>query len=540
VALRAQAGSASCARPRAADLLREWQASGAALPPRIEGDFAMAHYDASGSTLTLANGRYGFCPLYYSVTADGCYFASEAKALIRAIGGTSLDWQAAADFFYIGHMLGERTLFRDILALGPGQILTYRQGKLEARAYADFTQAPVRSARDVSAERIAQLFMASVERRLERDKPQVVLLSGGLDSRLIMGALQQLGITPRVISLEHDNIRNGADGRYAARIAQRLELECEVRPTRPDFYGSRECVEVFQILDGMVPTWELFIGQIYGELEPSMGMVWDGLGLDLALGGTHQFAGDYAKNMAYFLKKHPINRPLLRIALAPEAFAAADAGFFQRVDSELAAIPESDNQFLHFLLKHRIRRRIAVNPYQLFASRVQPHTPSTDLDFLDYVVGVPSSLRLNHSIYAAMVKAHFPILTEVPVISGGSPLYFEQNSSAAIGRMLEQARLGLVRTAKRFNIKKRVKHIARRPLKPREQDFARLIIRTLAETNFERPFYNQERLRPLFAQYRAGNILYHDLFALVFYIELWHQLFLDPVAAPAGELVGAV
>jgi hypothetical protein len=244
--------------------------------------------------------------------------------------------------------------------------------------------------------------------------------------------------------------------------------------------------------------------------------------------------------MAYFLKKQPINRRLLQIALTPEAFTASDMGFFERVDAELAAIPRSDNQFLHFLLKHRIRRRIAVNPYQLFASRIQPHTPSTDLDFLDYVVSVPSSLRLNHAVYAAMVKAHFPILTEVPVISGGSQLHFEQHSSAAIGRMLEQARLGLVLTAKRFNIKKRVKHIARRPLKPHEQDFARLIARTLAETNFDRPFYNQERLRQLFARYRAGNILYHDLFAMVFYIELWHQLFLDSVATPAAELAGAV
>ncbi|MDQ2996474.1 MAG: asparagine synthase-related protein [Chloroflexota bacterium] len=542
VALRPAAGSLAetGAQLDAASLLRGWHIHGTALPPQVEGDYALAHYDGSSSTLTLANGRYGFCPLYYSVTADGCYFASEAKALIRAIGEAELDWQSVADFFYIGHMLGERTLFRGISALGPGQIVTYRQGRLEAHTYANFTHAPVKAARDISAERIAQLFMESVERRLDRDKPQVVLLSGGLDSRLILGALHQLAVTPRVISLEHDNIRNGADGRYAARIAQRLGFECEVRPTRPDFYGSRECMEVFQILDGMVPTWELFIGQIYGELEPSMGTVWDGLGLDLTLGGTHQFAGGYTKNMAHFLKKQPINRPLLQSVLTPEAFAAADLGFFERVDAELAAIPNSENQFLHFLLKHRIRRRISVNPYQLFGSRIQPQTPSTDLDFLDYVVGVPSSLRLNHAVYAAMVKAHFPILTEVPVISGGSPMYFEQNSSATIGRMLEQARLGLVRTAKRFNIKKRMKYMARQPLKPREQDFARLIISTLAETNFARPFYNQEHLRQLFAQYRAGNILYHDLFAMVFYIELWHQLFLEQVSTPAIELVGAV
>jgi asparagine synthase (glutamine-hydrolysing) len=542
VALRppARAAAETGARPDAADLLRAWHMHGTALPPQIEGDYALAHYDADSATLRLANGKYGFCPLYYSITADGCYFASEAKALIRAIGGADLDWQAVADFFYIGHMLGQRTLFRNISALAPGQMLTYSQGRLSAHTYADFTHAPVQAARDISTERIAQLFMQAVERRLDHDQPQVVMLSGGLDSRLILGALHQLGANPRVISLEHDNSRNGADGRYAHQMAQQLGLECEVRPTRADFYGSSDCMEVFQILDGMVPTWDVFIGQIYGELDASMGAVWDGLGLDLTLGGTHQFAGGYTKHMAYFLKRHPVNRPLLQSALTPAAFAAADTGFRQRVDAELAAIPSSDNQFLHFLIKHRVRRRAAVNPYQLFASRIQPHTPSTDLDFLDYVVGIPSSLRLNHAVYAAMVKAHFPILTEVPVISGDSLLYFEQNPSAAIGRMLEQARLRLVRAARRFNIKQRVKHMVRQPLKPSEQEFARLTIRTLAATNFDRPCYNQERLRQLFAQYRAGNILHHNLFAMVFYIELWHQLFLDRVTTPAPELARAV
>jgi len=49
----------------------------------------------------------------------------------------------------------------------------------------------------------------------------------------------------------------------------------------------------------------------------------------------------------------------------------------------------------------------------------------------------------------------------------------------------------------------------------------------LAQTDFDRPFYNTTQLRSMFAAYRDGAMLYHELFTLVFYIELWHLLFLD-------------
>jgi hypothetical protein len=54
-----------------------------------------------------------------------------------------------------------------------------------------------------------------------------------------------------------------------------------------------------------------------------------------------------------------------------------------------------------------------------------------------------------------------------------------------------------------------------------------LVIRILEEKHFDRPFYNKRLLRRLFSAYRNGHVIYHHLFTLVFYIELWHLLFLD-------------
>ena len=60
-----------------------------------------------------------------------------------------------------------------------------------------------------------------------------------------------------------------------------------------------------------------------------------------------------------------------------------------------------------------------------------------------------------------------------------------------------------------------------------EHETAGLVIRVLQQKHFDRPIYNKRMLRRMFAAYSAGNGTYHKLFVFVFYIELWHLLFVD-------------
>ena len=54
-----------------------------------------------------------------------------------------------------------------------------------------------------------------------------------------------------------------------------------------------------------------------------------------------------------------------------------------------------------------------------------------------------------------------------------------------------------------------------------------VVVQVLEYKNFDRPFYHKRLLRRLFRAYRNGVVFLHNLFALVFYIELWHLLFVD-------------
>src|SRR5262249_2962145 len=87
---------------------------------QMDGSFALAVYDRARQLLTLSVDRFGFMPLYYSLFDGGILFASEIKAILQA-RPAGVDWASLAEFFYIGHMLGNATHFSGIHVLGPGE-----------------------------------------------------------------------------------------------------------------------------------------------------------------------------------------------------------------------------------------------------------------------------------------------------------------------------------------------------------------------------------------------------------------------------------
>ncbi len=90
---------------------------------KLNGVFAFAHYDSASGSLTVVNDPYGFMPLYYYYGQGVFVFASEVKAILQVVEQQELDWESCADFLYIGHMMGQKTLFKNVHALDSAQVL---------------------------------------------------------------------------------------------------------------------------------------------------------------------------------------------------------------------------------------------------------------------------------------------------------------------------------------------------------------------------------------------------------------------------------
>ena len=162
----------------------------------LRGMFGFALWDSNNRRLFLARDRLGIKPLHYALTADGCYFGSEQKAIL-ASGAIErrIDVDALGELMTLGLARAPKTFFPGISRVPAGHYLLYEEGKTSLHEYwdVDFTpQAPRRSAGEW-AEALREQLTDSVKLHLMSDVPVGAWLSAGLDSSSIVALMNQLG-----------------------------------------------------------------------------------------------------------------------------------------------------------------------------------------------------------------------------------------------------------------------------------------------------------------------------------------------------------
>jgi len=169
----------------------------------LQGMFAFAIWDTVRKRLFCARDRLGIKPFYYAM-AGGCFvFASEIKALLEMPGiPPRLNRRALPEFFALGYLSAEDTLFEGILKLLPGHCLSIDLGGEEHETriaqYWDLNLSPEECTVSESGyiEQFRDLFRETVRTHLMSDVPLGVFLSGGLDSSSIAAVVASLRKDP--------------------------------------------------------------------------------------------------------------------------------------------------------------------------------------------------------------------------------------------------------------------------------------------------------------------------------------------------------
>ncbi len=170
-----------------------YEESGEAFPELLRGKFAIAVWDARRRRAILARDRLGVKPLYYARIGDSIAFASELKSLLASgLIGLELDADAIEAYLTLGYFSGETTPLRDVRKLLPGHLLLVERGLVSTRSYWTL---PYPSAHDAATteEEWIERFVAELEEavrlRLMSDVPLGAMLSGGLDSSVIVALM---------------------------------------------------------------------------------------------------------------------------------------------------------------------------------------------------------------------------------------------------------------------------------------------------------------------------------------------------------------
>ena len=493
---------------------------------RLAGIFALIAARLDTGQVVIANDRLGFNPLYYLLRDDLLLVASEAKA-IAAVADVQPDPAGYGQFFYIGHTLRHQTLWREIKTLGPGQLITWQPQGAQVHTYYDPARQPQPDATPAPLEAIHDALQGAVARAAHANRQATLLLSGGLDSRLILGVLLSQGIKPKALTLEHAGFAQGLDGLLARQVADVAGLELDFRPTRPHFYRSADALEVFCLADGMTPSFSLFISQVYPELSAGLGQVWEGLSLDLCLGGHHQSGATLRSNLPDLLASRRANRRFLRQLLQRDWFEQIERSFEQELERELERYPDSEDGWIRFQMVNRKRRRVGLPPHQIYSRKVLALTPGVDADFVEFMWSTPVQQRQQNRLYAQLLlRCHAP-LAGPEVLTGERRTQIDQIAQAGIGqprRSTQMLRgwvkgLGLAPYAREWQA--RLGGVERVKVDSAPAD---VVIGTLRATGFDRPFYRRAQIEQWLARAERGSVYWLHALLPVFYMELWHCL----------------
>lgn len=211
-------------------LIKAYHCWGPEFVKRLEGMFAFAIWERDSKVVYLFRDRLGIKPLYYSEVSDGLLFASSLPALLKAgVSSEAIDTEAL-QFYLSFHSVvpAPLSIFEKIRKLPPASIMRIApSGSIEIQSYWDlnFKINSNRTFADTLNE-LNTTMKEAVHKRTIADVPIGVLLSGGLDSSLIVGILSQLGhskIETFSIGFEAENQELGDEFKYSDIVANEFK-----------------------------------------------------------------------------------------------------------------------------------------------------------------------------------------------------------------------------------------------------------------------------------------------------------------------------
>jgi asparagine synthase (glutamine-hydrolysing) len=235
-----QAGHSFYTRSDTEVIVHAYEQHGLDFTRHLNGQFAIALWDARRRRLVLARDRVGIRPLFYRREGGRLLFASEVKALLALPGARrALDLRGLGQALTLWAPLSPRTMFEGVCSLSPGHVMVLEGGRETLSRYWDWSLDPDAeddyASLDRRAEELRALLVDAVRLQLRADVPVGAYLSGGLDSSVITASIKTFSDTPlRTFSITFEDAEFD-ETPYQAELVRHLGTHhTAVRCTRED------------------------------------------------------------------------------------------------------------------------------------------------------------------------------------------------------------------------------------------------------------------------------------------------------------------
>jgi len=163
---------------------------------RLNGMFGLAIWDVRKKRLVLARDAFGIKLIYYRVEGDRLYFGSEMRAVRAAVPEKADVDPTSLNLFLRNRFTpSPYTIVKGIHKLAPGTKLTVQNGTYEVSRWYRFRPVPFAPSKspEEAREDLLELYKRAIRRQLISDVPVGLLLSGGLDSGLLLSLMNLNG-----------------------------------------------------------------------------------------------------------------------------------------------------------------------------------------------------------------------------------------------------------------------------------------------------------------------------------------------------------
>ncbi len=319
-------------------ILKAWHAWGEECVNRFHGMFAFVLRERDTGRVAMARDRFGIKPLYLAETPGRIRFASTLPALLAAGDvDTSIDRHALHNYMTFHAVVPPpRTILNGVKKLPPATIRVIESdGSQRDRVYWDppFARDPETAmlSSDEWRDRTLEALRLAVKRRMVADVPVGVLLSGGVDSSLIVGLLAEAGqkdLMSFSVGFEEANGEKGDEFVYSDLIAKEFGTD-----HHKIFVPSADLMDALPgtfaaMSEPMVSYDNVGFYLLSKEVSKHIKVVQSGQGADEIFGGYHWYpplmnsndvVGDYAN--VFFDRSHAV----LKEQLSPDWIADTDA-----------------------------------------------------------------------------------------------------------------------------------------------------------------------------------------------------------------------
>ena len=172
---------------------RQW---GTGVLPRLKGMYGVAIWNERERRLLVARDPMGIKPVYFRLDHGTLWFASEIRALLAVMEQKPpVDVAALRLFLEFRYTPADATIHAGIRKLAAGEAIEISEGR--ARVFRHYRFEPQllspQPKPEAARERLLDLYRAAVKRHLISDVPLGLFLSGGLDSGLLLGLMNECG-----------------------------------------------------------------------------------------------------------------------------------------------------------------------------------------------------------------------------------------------------------------------------------------------------------------------------------------------------------